>query len=110
MIERNAEARERERERKKEKEKKEKKEEDGKCTHKKEGGKSLDTKGVAEQVRGRVKGERRVVKLGALREIARDKDRMERVGAVEGGGFRVRYEGFPTAQCRYPLSTGSQAL
>lgn len=58
LIERNTEAGERERKKEKRGEKKKKKEEDGKCTHKKEGGKSLDTKGVAEQVRGRVKGER----------------------------------------------------
>lgn len=49
MIERNTEAGERERKKEKRGEKKKKKEEDGKCTHKKEGGKSLDTKGVAEQ-------------------------------------------------------------
>ena len=41
-----------------------------KCTrianvYKKKGAKSLDAKGVVEQVRGRVKGEHEVVKLGS---------------------------------------------
>lgn len=53
--------------------------------HKKEGGKSLDTKGVAEQVRGRVKGERRG---GEARSSERDSEGQGQNGESRRGGRR----------------------
>lgn len=70
--------------------------------HKKKGVKSLDAKGVVEQVRGRVKGEHGVAKLGSAdRDSESDKDRIEERKRGEGLVFGTRASQLRSVAIRY---------